>query len=501
MNVDEYEVAIIGAGFAGIGSGIKLSQNNYNSFIIFERKTEVGGTWRDNTYPGCACDIPSMLYSFSFEPNPSWSRAFSPHNEILAYLKNCIKKYNLNEKIRYNTEIQKTEFLKSEGKWELTTNDGLVIRAKMVISATGPLNQPFLPQIKGRDSFEGKSFHSLYWDHSYDLKDKKVAVIGTGASAIQFVPQIAPLVKKLKVFQRTAPWISPKGDKAYDEKSQARFKNIPFYQKFWREVIYYFLEHRGKSQYTNNPIREKRKQEALAHLHASISDETLRKKFTPNYELGCKRVLISDNYYPTFNRDNVDLITDVAIEIHPNGITDKTGHFHEVDAIIYGTGFVTTEYSHLYDIKGLEGRNLFKEWDNKGGEAYYGMTATGFPNFVFMVGPNSGLGHNSIIHMMESQINYILDYLKKLKKLPNHGYLDLKPDVMRSFNDKIQEELKEMVWSSGGCNSYYLKGMNGKNTSIWPGSTMKYRKETKKINIQDYNIVSDNNLKKADILA
>jgi cation diffusion facilitator CzcD-associated flavoprotein CzcO len=482
------DVAVIGAGFAGIGAGIKLKQEGIESFKIFERSNDVGGTWRDNNYPGCACDIPSNLYSYSFEPNPEWSRAFSPHNEIHDYLKHCVKKYKITEHIQFSTEIQKVFFDVPNGHWVITDTNEKIYLARTIISASGPLNQPLYPKIKGINSFKGESFHSLYWNHSYDLKGKKIAIIGTGASAIQFIPEVAKEAAKLTIFQRTAPWIERKFDKENSEKTKKRFRRFPIYQKFWRELIYWFLEKRGKSQYEPNEIREKRRTSALKYLEKSISDPELRKKLTPDYEIGCKRVLLSSNYYPTLNKENVELVTDAISEITENGIIDQSGKLHKVDVIIYGTGFYTTTYKHLYEVKGINRQSLFDKWSSEGGEAYYGMTVNGFPNFVLMVGPNTGLGHNSIVHMMESQLNYIMGYLKYLDNNPNSA-LNVKETVQNEFNDKIQQQLKTMIWSDGGCNSYYLKDSDGKNTSIWPGSTMSYRKQTKRINMSDYNLV------------
>lgn len=489
MSISEkLDVAIIGAGFAGVGAGIKMKQKGGISFKIFERSYDVGGTWRDNTYPGCACDIPSNLYSYSFEPNPEWSRAFSPHNEIHDYIKHCVNKYNIGEHIQFNTEIKKTFFDESIGCWNIQDAEGNTYLARTVISASGPLNKALYPKIKGIETFKGETFHSLYWNHEYDLKGKKVAVIGTGASAIQFVPEVAKEVAKLTVFQRTAPWIEQKFNNENSEKTKNRFRRFPIYQKFWRELTYWFLEKRGKAQYAPNKIREKRRATALRFLEKSIPDLELRKKLTPDYEIGCKRVLLSSNYYPTLNKENVTLVTDSVSEITEKGIIDITGKLHEVDAIIYGTGFYTTTYKHLYDVNGMNNTSLFEKWNNEGGEAYYGMTVNGFPNFLLMVGPNTGLGHNSIVHMMESQFNYIMDYLKYLDKNPSMS-LNVKEVVQNTFNTKIQEQLKTMIWSDGGCNSYYLKDNNGKNTSIWPGSTVSYRKQTKRINKSDYDLI------------
>lgn len=485
----DYEVAIIGAGFAGIGAGLKLKMKGHSSFIIFEKADSVGGTWRDNTYPGCACDIPSFLYSYSFIPNPNWTRSFSRQAEIYEYLKACVRNYDLEQHIRYQTEISSVVFDEAQGIWTISAKNGTSVRARMVISSAGPFNAPFIPNLKGQDRFKGETFHSLTWNHDYDLRGKKVAVIGTGASAIQFVPEIAPLVKELHLFQRTPPWIIPKLDQEITAKSQQRFKKFPWYQRFWREFIYWFLEYRGRAFFGNEKMKAIRKKEALEHLHNSIQDPVLRQKLTPDYEVGCKRVLISDNYYPTLTQNHVHLVDSGVMEVRENGVIGKDGKLIEVDAIIYGTGFYTTEFPNIFKVIGLNNRDLFEEFNVTGPEAYYGMTMNGFPNFTFMVGPNSGLGHNSIIHMIESELNYILDYLDQLQQTKAGTYFDLKKDVQRAFNEDIQAQLAKMVWSDGGCKSYYLVNNNGKNSSLWPGSTMSYRKQTKKVKLKDYVVV------------
>ncbi len=482
---------IIGAGLAGIGAAIRLKESGIDNFIILERKNEVGGTWRDNTYPGCTCDIPSFLYSYSFEPNPDWSASFSPHNEILAYLKHCIEKYKIAPHLVFNSEVKEIKFEKKLGQWKVFSDQSSPYQSRTVISCSGPLNEAVIPKFKNNEAFKGERFHSLNWNHAFKLKNKSVAVIGTGASAIQFIPEIAKEVKSLTIFQRTAPWIEPKEDKKIEDISKKRFRKYPIYQKFWRELIYWILELRGTSQYRNNFMRSLRTQKVTKHLYDQISDQNLRQKLTPSYEIGCKRVLISNEYYPALTQPHVELVTESIASFTTNGIQTSDQKKYPVDAIIYGTGFKTTTFSHIYKITGLNNRSLFDEWNKEGAEAFKGTNVAGFPNLLFVVGPNTGLGHNSIIHMMESQFNYIVDYLKKLKEQPSvTAFFDVKEEKQKAFNDKIHEELKQMVWTTGGCNSYYLKNSTGKNTSIWPGSTMKFRKITRKISLKDYHIKS-----------
>ena len=484
MKQPVFEIAIIGAGFAGLAAAIRLKQENRNSFIIFERAAEVGGTWRDNVYPGCACDVPSHLYSYSFELNPNWSQAYSTQPEILEYIKSCVTHYKLEEQIRYNSEITKLQFIESKGHWLLSSKDGYSTTARTVISATGPLNRPKLPQIKGIDSFKGTIFHSSNWNHQVDLTNKKVAVIGTGASAIQFIPQIAPKVNQLTVFQRSAPWITPRKDRKLTSFEHALFKFFPPIQRLVRSFIYWILELRGLSLLGNETFHRFGTKMAKKHLEDSIKDPILRDKLTPHYKMGCKRILVSDDYYPTFLRQNVSLNTDGISEITSKAIIDKNGIEHEVDAIILGTGFVAAEMLLETQIIGLNNRDLLTEWLSDGPEAYYGITVTGFPHLMFLVGPNSGLGHNSIIHMIESQVNYIIDFLNVLDKKGTNTILDVKASAQAAFNHKIQHELADTVWASG-CKSWY-QTEKGKNTSIFPGLTVRYRRETKNVNLNDY---------------
>jgi len=484
MTRPDVDVAIIGAGFAGLGAAIKLLQTGRTSLLVFERANEVGGTWRENTYPGCACDIPSHLYSFSFAPNPNWSRKFSPQAEILAYLKNCVEQYDLQPYIRYNTDIIRTEFLADQALWQLTDRAGNVLTARVVVGATGPLNRPSIPKLKGLDVFTGKTFHSSNWDHTVDLAGKRVAVIGTGASAIQIVPELAKTVSQLSVFQRTAPYITPRLNTSYSAFWQGIYRRFPAAQRAHRHVQYWLNELVGMAFLGNETISKVATAQSRKHLEASISDPDLRQKVTPDYKIGCKRVLVSDDYYPALNRPNVDLVTERIAELSPTGIVTRDGTERPVDLIIFSTGFVAADIICDLHITGLEGRSLFDEWLKTGPEAYMGMTAEGFPNLVFLVGPNTGLGHNSIVHMIESQVAYLLDYLRLLDQAGENAYLNVKPDVQRVYNNDIQEQLNGTVWSSG-CQSWYIS-QTGRNTTIWPGLTVTYRKLTRRVKPEAY---------------
>ena len=480
------DVAIIGAGFAGLGAAVRLKQRG-TSFVIFERAAEVGGTWRDNVYPGCACDVPSHLYSLSFAPNPNWSRMYSPQAEILNYLKNVVDTYQLRPTIRYNTDIIRTEFSESDGCWTLTDRAGNSMTARVVIGATGPLNRPSIPKLNGIDTFAGRAFHSANWDHAYDLTGKRVAIVGTGASAIQIVPQIAPKVAQLTVFQRTAPYVTPRSDRTVSPTEQRLFRRLPVLQRAYRSFIYWFNELQGLLFLGNKTLGKLGARKAKQHLEAAISDPELRRKATPNYQIGCKRVLVSDDYYPALTRPNVELVTDRIDHVTPTGIVTTDDIERPVDAIIYGTGFVASEIIVDLRIVGRKGHNLHDQWLTSGPEAHYGITVSGYPNLLFLVGPNTGLGHNSIVHMIESQVQYVLGYLDLLDRAGPDAFLDVKPDAQETYNADIQQKMVGTVWASG-CQSWYMDS-RGKNTTIWPALTVTYRNATKRVNPAHYDVV------------
>jgi cation diffusion facilitator CzcD-associated flavoprotein CzcO len=482
----DVDVAIIGAGFAGLGAAVRLKQRG-TSFLIFERAADVGGTWRDNVYPGCACDVPSHLYSLSFAPNPNWSRMYSTQPEILNYLRKVVDTYQLTPTIRYNTEIIRTEFSEAHGYWTLTDRAGHQTTARVVIAAIGPLNRPSLPTIPDMETFTGRSFHSSAWDTTYNFSGKRIAVIGTGASAIQIVPQLAPLAAQLTVFQRTAPYVTPRLDRAVSAWEQSLFQHVPIAQKAYRSFIYWLNELRGLSFLGNETFNKVGTKEAQKHLEAAIKDPELRAKATPTYKMGCKRVLVSDDYYPALTRPNVELVTERIERATPHGIVTTDGNERPFDVIVFGTGFVASEIICDLHIVGRGGRNLFDQWFEKGPEAHYGITASGYPNLLFLVGPNTGLGHNSIIHMIESQVQYVLGYLDLLEQAGPGAFLDVKPEAQAAYNAEIQAKLAGTVWASG-CQSWYLDS-RGKNTTLWPALTVTYRKATKRVNPADYAVV------------
>ena len=471
-NVEQVDVAIIGTGFSGLCMAIKLLEAGIKSFVLLEKKDKIGGTWRDNTYPGCACDVQSHLYSYSFEGNPDWSKVFSGWKEIQDYTLHCADKYQLNQYVRTNFEVSSAEFNEAEGNWTLTSKSGRSVNAQVFVMGTGPLHVPAIPNIPGLDSFKGKVFHSAQWDHDFDLKGKRVASIGTGGSAIQYLPEIAPEVDQLDVYQRTAAWVLPRNERSYTGLEKWLFRHVPPVRKAYRGMLYWLNESRLW------PILHPRiasvvSKVAKLHIRKHIKDPELRKKLTPDYTIGCKRILISNRYLPTFNRSNVDLITEGIQTIEENAIVSRDGKRREIDAIVLGTGFHADPRTYMKDftITGKGGVNLLEQW-KEGAEAYFGMTVKGFPNMFQLVGPNTGLGHNSVIFMIESQVHYVVECLKAMKSR-NAQTMEVKPEVQERFNDWVQKGLENTVWSSG-CASWYLQD-DGKNFTIWPGSTWRYR--------------------------
>ncbi|MBC7752117.1 MAG: NAD(P)/FAD-dependent oxidoreductase [Candidatus Saccharibacteria bacterium] len=475
-------IAIIGTGFGGLGLAIRLKQSGINDFTLFEKASDVGGVWRDNTYPGAACDVPSHLYSFSFEQDLGWERRYGNAKEIHNYLRHCADKYDIRPHIQFNTEITSADFDAGKGLWRIQNAAGDVIEAEIFVSAVGQLNRPAYPKLKGLESFKGKTFHSATWDHDYDLMGKRVAVIGTGASAIQFVPEIAQQVAHLDVFQRSAPYVIPKPDRAYQVVEKTLFQKLPILQSLDRAIQYTSNEIRlmGFTTYVNET--------SLAeyifqrHIREEIKDHKLRHRLTPDYPIGCKRILISNGWYKAIMRPNVDIVTDDIVEITPDGIQTQDGQIHEADTIIFGTGFAATQFLAPMQITGLEGRKLREIWKD-GAEAYLGLTVSGFPNLYMLYGPNTNLGHNSIVYMIESQVNYIIDAIRTLTK-KGLRYTDLRADVQNSFNKTIQERMKSTIWSQG-CTSWYQTA-DGKNTNNWPGFTLEYRKRTRKFDVGNY---------------
>jgi cation diffusion facilitator CzcD-associated flavoprotein CzcO len=478
------DVLIIGTGFSGLGMAIRLKRAGLDNFTVLEQANGVGGTWRDNDYPGVACDVPSHLYSFSFEPNPNWSRMFAPQSEILAYLNHCADKYGVRPHIQFGSEVVKAEFDDKRGQWLVTTKSGKRYRARALVCGGGGLSKPVFPNIPGLARFQGKKFHSARWDHDYPLEGQRVAVIGTGASAIQIVPSVVDKVGQLKLFQRTAPWILPKPDLRFGGKAQERFADHPWLQTLLRRGLYWLLESSAIGFTGLVPGFQQRTQtRASAFLQAEVKDPVLRAKLTPDYRIGCKRILLSNNYYAALQRPNAAVVTDGIAEIREHSIVTRDGQEHAVDAIIFATGFQAAEAMAPFDVVGRNGTELIDAW-REVPEAYLGSAVSGFPNMFMIVGPNTGLGHNSMVFMIESQIQYVFDALRTLRER-SLAWVDVKPSVQKSFNDKLMERMTRTVWSTGGCVSWY-QNKAGRNTTLWPGFTFEFRYRTRQFDVENY---------------
>lgn len=477
-----HNVVIIGAGFGGLGMAIRLKAQGQDDLLLIEKGHDVGGCWRDNTYPGAACDVPSHLYSFSFERHYPWSRRFAPQKEIFAYQQYCARKYDLYRHIRFNTEVAEARFLDDAGLWEITLTNGEVITCRALITATGQLNQPAYPPLAGIEDFQGPHFHSARWNHDEDLTGKTVAVVGTGASAIQFVPEVAKVAGKVKLFQRSAAHVIAKPDRAYKKAEHWVLKKLPLTQTLDRMRIYAANESRvlGFTSF----------QKAMAvyewlfarHLKKQISDPALREKLTPDYPMGCKRILMSNDYYPALAQANTEVINYGIDAVDKQGLTDSSGTHHDVDVIIYGTGFKATDFLTPMTITGRDSVDLNTAWQD-GAEAYLGITVRGFPNLFMLYGPNTNLGHNSIIYMLESQIHYVQQCLAEMDEQNLHS-LEVRESVQARFNDNVQRKISDTVWDKG-CHSWY-KTESGKNTNNWPGFTFDYRRQTQHLELSDY---------------
>ncbi|CRK62124.1 Cyclohexanone monooxygenase [Alloactinosynnema sp. L-07] len=484
--VPHFRVAVIGTGFSGLGMAIRLKQQGIDDFVVLERADEVGGTWRDNSYPGCACDVMSLLYSFSFARNPNWTTTFGKRDEVFAYLKECAEKFGVRPHIRFRHELVGARWDDTERRWHIETSGGDVT-AQVLVTGTGYLSDPVMPDIEGLESFPGAKFHSATWDHDFDLKGKRVAVIGTGASAIQFVPKIQPEVGQLFVHQRTAPWVGPKADKTTNKLQFALRKNVPGYQRFrrnfnmWgREILAFMLARPNIAAKTITGMAEK-------NLKKQVKDPVLRAKLTPNYAAGCKRLLFSNTWYPALQQPNVELVTDAIVRVDGSSVVTADGTSREVDAIILGTGFSATDRPVARRIWGRDGVQLADAWST-GMSAYAGTTVTGFPNLFMLLGPNTTLGHSSQTVMIEAQIAHVVDALKVMDKR-ELASVEVRSEAQQAYNTALDAKLEGTVWTAGGCVSWYQDG-SGRNPSIWPTYTWRFRKATKKVDLGAYRIAT-----------
>ncbi|WP_340560810.1 flavin-containing monooxygenase [Streptomyces sp. GSL17-111] len=483
---EHVRVAVIGSGFGGLGAAVRLRRAGITDFVVLERRDAVGGTWHDNSYPGCACDVPSHLYSFSFAPNPEWPRSFSGQAHIRAYLERVADTFGLRPHIRFRHTVEQAEWDAEELRWVVRTSQG-TLTADVVVSATGPLSDPKIPDIPGLDGFTGKVFHSAQWDHDYDLRGKRVAMIGTGASAIQIVPAIQPTVGRLTLFQRTPAWVMPRVDRRITGAERWLHAKLPV-TRYLRRQLLWGIRELQVSAFTKRPGELGPVQQlALLHMKRAVKDPEMRRQLTPDYRIGCKRILLSNSYYPALAQDNVDLVASGLKEVRGNTLVAADGTETEVDAIIFGTGFHVTDMPIAQRVKGADGTTLAEEWRD-GMESLRGASAAGFPNFMTIIGPNTGLGNSSMILMIEAQLTYMVDYLRRLDALGGRVALDARRGAVHAWTARIQERMKRTVWNTGGCDSWYLDA-NGRNTTVWPGTTAEFRRATREVRLEEYEVL------------
>ncbi len=459
---------------------IKLREAGITDFVVLEKADGIGGTWRDNHYPGAACDIPSHLYSFSFEQNPAWTRSFSGQPEILGYLERCVSKYGIGPHLRFGAEVAAADYDDATSQWTVRCRDGRVFVARALVLGNGALHIPALPDLPGQATFTGPKFHTAQWDHSVDLRGKRVAVIGTGASAIQIVPELVPQVAKLSLFQRTPAWVVPKADHAIHPKVRAVYARMPWLQQLVRASIYWRLEVRALG-FTRPKLLRLVEPLIRAHIAREVRDPELRAALTPNYRMGCKRVLLSNDYYQALQQPNAEVVTAGIAEIVPTGVRTNDGQVREVDVIVFGTGFRVSDYLSSIAIRGAEGRDLNEVWRGAPG-AYLGISVAGFPNLFLLTGPNTGLGHNSMIFMIEAQIHYTMQCIQALRQ--GLRSLVVRPEVQSEFNVALQTRMARSVWATG-CQSWY-QTEDGQNSAIWPGFTVDYWRRTRRLRLDEF---------------
>jgi cation diffusion facilitator CzcD-associated flavoprotein CzcO len=481
--IPQFDMVILGAGFGGLCMGIKLLEAGIRNFVILEKDHEIGGTWRDNTYPGAACDVQSHLYSYSFDGKADWGQRYAGWREIQDYILDTTHKHGLRPHIRFGCAVNAAHFDPATGSWAIGIESGETLTARHFVLAAGPLHRPQIPQLPGLEKFRGRVFHSARWDHDYDLAGKRVASLGTGGSAIQYCPEIAPAVAQLHVFQRTPGWVIPRDTTTYSEAAKRRYGRFDWWRKIHRARLYWTNESRVWPIFHPAAARALQRVARL-YIRRQVKDRKLADALTPSYTIGCKRILISSAWYPMFSRPNVELVTEGIREVREYGIVTVDGIERPVDCIILGTGFVVDPriYMRNFPVTGLPGHTLQSDWQ-AGAEAYYGITVTGYPNLFQLVGPNTALGHNSIIFMIECQVRYVMACLRELKAR-QADWLDVTADAQKQFNRRVQRSLNGTVWTSG-CKSWYQQS-DGKNFTIWPWSTWRYWLQTRHVETEHY---------------
>ena len=478
--------AIVGAGFGGLGMAIKLREMGIDDFVVLDRDSDVGGTWHANTYPGCQCDIPSHLYSFSFAPNPDWTRTYATQPEIWRYLRKVAERYGVIDSVRFDCAVTGATWDEEANLWRLETERG-PLTAEMVVAAPGGLSEPQVPAIEGLDEFEGETFHTARWNGDYDFKGKRIAVVGTGASAIQAVPQLQQEVEHLTLFQRTPPWIVPHRDRPISSLERRLYRRLPALQRLVRKAVYWRNEMLVPALVYRPRLLGVVERVARRHIAQSVPDPQLRAKLTPDYTIGCKRILPSNRWYPALMEPNVDIAFGGLEEVRPEGVVLPDGSLREVDAIVFATGFYVTEFPFASMVRGRGGKTLSEVWQGSP-QAYRGTAASGFPNMFWLVGPNTGLGHNSIVFMIESQLAYLTDAIRTMEA-SGANRVEVTEQAQDAYNARLQAKMPPTVWNSGGCQSWYIDA-NGRNTTIWPDFTWRFRRELQSFDAASYRLSS-----------
>lgn len=484
VEAPDFEVGIIGAGFSGLVAAIELLRAGCRDFVMLERADDVGGVWRDNIYPGCACDVPAPLYSIANRPNPGWSRNFAPQPEILDYLRGISREPGIAGCIRFGYEVGEAVFDAARGAWRLSARDGRVLHVRLLIAAMGPHSRPKMPLLPGREKFTGTLIHSSRWDASLHLQGSKVAVIGTGASAIQIVPALAGVAAELTVVQRSAPWVLPRGERRRTAWERWLFRTLPITQRLNRAAIYWLMEFIGLAFVGPRPFNNMLGAVVLHKLAREVHDPKRRAQLVPDYRVGCKRLMVSDDYYPVFNRPDVKLVTSPFVALAAGGFETADGAFHEAEHIVFATGFHVADPDNFLRVVGLDGRVLADEWAREGAHAFQGTTVSGYPNLALLLGPNSGLSHSSAIHVVESQMAYVVGYLRALRVAGSSMSLDVEAGTQQAYNRALQARLAGMVWNSG-CRSWYIDRA-GRNTAIFPGLTWRFRRMMREFDLSAY---------------
>jgi cation diffusion facilitator CzcD-associated flavoprotein CzcO len=478
----EFEVAILGAGFGGLGMAIRLARSGIEDFVVFERDQEVGGTWWANTYPGCQCDIPSHLYSYSFAPNPDWTRTYPLQPELRDYLRDCADRFGVRAHLRLGCPVQRAEWDDRDGRWRLDTSDG-PFSARVVIAAPGPLSEPSTPELPGVEDFRGTVLHTARWNHDHDLTGRTVAVIGTGASAIQTVPRIQPIARRVTIFQRTPPWVVPHRDRPISEFERRLYRRLPALQRIVRSSVYLSRELLVPGLAYRPQLMNALQKIAQSHLARQVPDPALRARLTPDYVIGCKRILPSNDWYPAVTQPNVEIVPSAVTDVRPDGVIGADGVLHEADTLIFATGFHVTDPPFAQFIRGRDAARLSDLWQGSP-RAYRGAAVPGFPNLFWVIGPNTGLGHNSMVFMIEAQLNYLAGALEAMKRR-GATRIEVRRDAYNAYNAHLQSRLDGTVWNTGGCSSWYLDA-NGRNSTIWPDFTWRFWQQTRRFDESAY---------------